>query len=72
MKAYPACIANHDGNTPLMLAANGGHAEMVRRLASKSDLNHVNDNDDSALTLAAAGHADIVRRLLWRIHPRSR
>lgn len=72
VKAYPACMANHDGNTPLMLAASRGHAEMVRRLASKSDLNHVNDNDDSALTLAAAGHADIVRRLLWRIHPRSR
>jgi ankyrin repeat protein len=55
----------HDGSTPLMVAAAGGHTDVVRALlAAKADPRRVNGDGQTALDLAqAGGHADAVALL---------
>jgi hypothetical protein len=63
-------VSDHCGNSPLMLAAENGHAEVVRILLGNRDRRHVrvdaqNAAGDTALMLACrARHAECVLALL--------
>ena len=46
---------NPTGNTALMLACAMGHERLVECLVERSDPDHVNQNGDTALMMAAAG-----------------
>jgi ankyrin repeat protein len=54
------------GNTPLMLAADEGHSDIVRYLIlQEAEIDAKNNNDNTALILASAnGHTETVRALL--------
>jgi ankyrin repeat protein len=52
-------------NTPLLLAAQSGHDDIVRLLLPRSDIHHANATGDTALILAAReNHLMVVERLL--------
>ncbi|MEM7283625.1 MAG: ankyrin repeat domain-containing protein [Pseudomonadota bacterium] len=57
---------NHQGNTPLMVAANHGHLKVVSRLVSAgADLDHKNAAGNTALVMSVArGNADQVAELM--------
>jgi hypothetical protein len=59
--------SDRQGNTPLHLAANNGHTDIVHHLvtAKAETLHRVNQRGDTALHLAAKnGHTSVVRLLL--------
>ena len=55
-----------DGNTPLMIASDGGFEEIVNILLDAgADRHQVNNNDENALMIACKnGYLDVVRELL--------
>lgn len=62
----PANLRDSAGNSPLMLAAYHGHAELVRELASRgADVNLLNDRGQSPLAGAAfKGFTEVAQALL--------
>ncbi|MGO3506832.1 MAG: ankyrin repeat domain-containing protein [Brachybacterium tyrofermentans] len=62
----PVDLRDGDGNTPLMLAAYHGHAELVRELAARgADVDLANDRGQSPLAgVAFKGHTAVAQVLL--------
>lgn len=61
----PCSIRDHDGDTPLLIAAHEGHCEVVEwLLRNGSSLSERNNGDMSAAMMAAAGEQTEVMELL--------